>query len=89
MTEVFLLSPHHFNIVLKIFAGTIKKVILNEFTQTQKAKRSHVLSHLWNIDLTQMQQCYETLVRRSHMGVIGLKKQPKNLNMGYILSRKE
>jgi hypothetical protein len=31
----------------------LKNIILSEDGQTQKAK-SHILSHLWNIDLTQI-----------------------------------
>jgi hypothetical protein len=48
------------------FAGKwmeLENIILSEVGQAQKAKSHiYVLSHLWNLDLTQMQQCYETLV---------------------------
>jgi hypothetical protein len=45
------------------FAGKwmeLENIILSEVSQAQKAK-SHMLSHTWNTDLTQMRQCYETL----------------------------
>jgi hypothetical protein len=46
------------------FAGKwteLKNTILSEVSQAQKAK-SHMLSHMWTIDLIQMQQYCETLV---------------------------
>jgi hypothetical protein len=52
----------------------LENIILSEVSQTQKAKSLHVLSHMWNIDLIQMQQYYEALVTqkgRSPTGGIG------------------
>jgi hypothetical protein len=40
----------------------LENIILSEVSQTQKAKKLHVLSHMWNIDLTRMQDYYEPLV---------------------------
>jgi hypothetical protein len=45
------------------FAGKwleLENIMLSEVTQTQKAK-SCMFSHMWNIDLLQMQRNYETL----------------------------
>jgi hypothetical protein len=40
----------------------LENIILSEVSQTQKAKRPYFPSHMWSIDLIQMQQYYETLV---------------------------
>jgi hypothetical protein len=43
-----------------LFAGKwmeLEKIILSEISQVQKVK-SHVFSHMWYIDLIQMQQDY-------------------------------
>jgi hypothetical protein len=40
----------------------LENIILSVVSQTQKAKKQHVLSHMWNIDLIQTQQYYEKLV---------------------------
>jgi hypothetical protein len=53
----------HKNEVLS-FAGKwmeLKNIILSEISQAQKAK-GHVFSHMWNIDLIQIQQYYEKQV---------------------------
>jgi hypothetical protein len=39
----------------------LENIILSEVSQAQKAK-SHIFSLMWNIDIIQMQQYYETLV---------------------------
>jgi hypothetical protein len=39
----------------------LENIILREVSQAQKAK-SCMFSHMWNTDLIQMQQYYETLV---------------------------
>jgi hypothetical protein len=47
------------------FAGKcmeLQNIILSKVSQAQKVKNCHVLPHMWNIGLTQMQQYYETLV---------------------------
>jgi hypothetical protein len=49
-------------------------IISSEISQTQKAKKPHVLSHMWNIDLTQMQLYYETLVTLKGMSLMGIGK---------------
>jgi hypothetical protein len=49
------------------FAGKwmeVENIILSEVSQAQKAK-SQMFSLTWNIGLTQIQQCYETLVMLS------------------------
>jgi hypothetical protein len=46
------------------FAGKwmeLENIILCDVSQAQKAK-NHVFSHMWNIDLIQMQQYYEKQV---------------------------
>jgi hypothetical protein len=47
----------------------LENVILSEVSQVQKAKMSHVFSHMWNTDLIQIQQYYEKqiMLRRSHI----------------------
>jgi hypothetical protein len=52
------------NVILS-FAGKwmeLENIILSEVSQAQKAKSHHVFSHMWNINLTQMQQYYEKQV---------------------------
>jgi hypothetical protein len=39
----------------------LENIILSEVSQAQETK-SHIFSHMWNLDLAQMQQYYETLV---------------------------
>jgi hypothetical protein len=39
----------------------LENINLSELIQAQKTKKPYVLSHMWNIDLKQMQQYYETL----------------------------
>jgi hypothetical protein len=45
----------------------LENIILSEVIQVQKAK-SHILFHMWNVGLTQIQQYYEkqTMLRGSH-----------------------
>jgi hypothetical protein len=45
-----------------------ENIILSEVSQVQRPKL-HVLSHMWNIDLIQIQQYYDKQVTkvRSHM----------------------
>jgi hypothetical protein len=40
----------------------LEHTILSEVSQAQKAKKLHVLSHMWNTDLQQIQQYYEILI---------------------------
>jgi hypothetical protein len=40
----------------------LENVILSEVSQAQKAKKSHILSHMQIINLKQMQQYYGTRV---------------------------
>jgi hypothetical protein len=66
--EFYLATKENENEIL--FAGKWmeqENIILSEISQTQKAK-SCMFPHMWNIDLMQMQQCYETLftLRRHH-----------------------
>jgi hypothetical protein len=46
----------------------LENVILSEVSQDQKVK-SHMFSHMWNIDLIQIQQYYEQQVtlREGHI----------------------
>jgi hypothetical protein len=42
------------------FAGKwmeLENIILSEISQAQKTKNRYVLSHMWTLDLGQMQQC--------------------------------
>jgi hypothetical protein len=46
----------------------LKNIILSEVSQFRRPK-SHIFSHMWNIDLIQIQQCYEKAIHtegRSH-----------------------
>jgi hypothetical protein len=45
----------------------LENIILSEVSQIQKAK-SQVFSHMWNIDLTQIQQYYEKQVTQDGEG---------------------
>jgi hypothetical protein len=40
----------------------LENINLSEVSQAQKAKSHHVFSHMWNINLIQMQQYYEKQV---------------------------
>jgi hypothetical protein len=40
----------------------LENITLSEISQAQKAKKPHVLPHMWIVDLKQMQQCNETWV---------------------------
>jgi hypothetical protein len=50
----------------------VENIILSEVSPAHKAK-SHMFSHMWIIDLKQMQQYYEKLVTqgRSHIKGVG------------------
>jgi hypothetical protein len=54
------------------FAGKwmeLENIILSEINQLQKAKGHIFFSHMWNIDLKQMQQYYEkqVILRGGHI----------------------
>jgi hypothetical protein len=73
----------------EILSGTgkwmeLENSILSEVSQAQKSKNLHVLSHMWNIDLKQMQQYYETLVTVGE-DTQGRGRETKNLNRVDIL----